>query len=78
MIDSERYNGLIKFTGFDDCIIGTIYDDGRFVYSCGEIVAKLMKRDEMDIDGAKEWVEYNMEPLRDADKGPVILYGIGE
>ncbi len=75
MIDEERYDGLVKFDDFDECIIGTITDDAeKFVYSYVKILIKLVERDQMSVDEAREWVDFNMEGLHCEDHSPAIMY----
>jgi len=51
--------------GLDGAIIGLTeigYDNSVVVYSYEKVIEILMERDGMDLQGAKEFFEYNIEP----------------
>lgn len=59
---------MIKLDGYDEAILGSALarvEDGRqenvLVYDAEKIRAILMERDGMDSEGAREFIEFNIE-----------------
>lgn len=69
---------LLKMDGFDDAIMGIVYDitQGvpRLVY-CGESMVQLLTRDrEMTEEDALEYISYNCEGAYVGPSTPMIVW----
>jgi hypothetical protein len=55
---------LLSATGFEDCIIGITYDKVtstyRLIYSRSKCIDVLVERDEMTIEEAEEFFDFNV------------------
>lgn len=74
----EGGEGLIVLDGFDDAIVGVIYDpdkDANFVtYSVSKMIDTLMQGSGMERGEAMEFLEYNtLQPLT-SNGYPMFLY----
>jgi hypothetical protein len=65
-VSDERYNtdesnGLLVMDDFDDCIIGIChrFHDSFVVYDEKKVIAKLMERDGMTEEEAREFHDFN-------------------
>ena len=71
---------IIKMDGFDDCILGYCTGAGsaelKMVYSVDKILAKLVSEQEMDMEEALEYFNYNMESAYVGEGSPVFFYNI--
>ena len=72
---------MLKFTGYDNCIIGKAcvwHPDGnrvdRMVYDGEALLAQLMHQDGMEQEEAMEWIEYNMEGAYSGPDTPIVLW----
>ena len=71
---------MIKFDGFDEAIIGPAYiwrDGGMhsvLVYDAEEMRSILMKRDGMDAEEAREFIEFNLEGGYLGEQTPVLVW----
>ena len=57
------YDGLMIMDYFDDCIIGVVKgidNEDKVCYSFQQVIAKLMREDEMTEEDALEHFYYNM------------------
>ena len=63
MNDDTATNATIFADGFDDCIIGYVYDKThslhRIAYDQERMIETLMIRDDMSLDVAMEHLEFN-------------------
>ena len=68
---------MLKADGLDDAVIGVTHDMAtgtrRLVYSVDKCVEVLMKRDGMDRDGAREFLEFNTLCAYIANDQPVFV-----
>lgn len=69
---------LIKYDGYDDCIIGMadVYDHQgcsyeKYVYDGDKIAEVLINRDGMDLEGAMEFIDYNLNIGPDT---PIVVW----
>ena len=72
--------GMVKYDGYDEAIIGTAYiwrDRTQvqiLVYDAEEIRNILMKRDGMEADEAREFIEFNVEGGYLGTTTPVLVW----
>ncbi len=77
MNDEER---PLKIDGFEDCFVGTccIWHGNqrveRLIYSGDKMVDKFMADDNMDINEALEYIEFNIEGAYVGPHTPIILW----
>lgn len=45
---------------YDECIVGTTYDNSKLIYDADKIIHALMEQDGMNDEEAKEYFEYNI------------------
>lgn len=72
----EIAEGAIILTGLDDAIIGITEEFSskvRILYSKNKIIDILMKRDEMSLEEALEYYDYNILGLYGGEQNPVFL-----
>ena len=62
---------------FADAVVGAS-DDGRVVYDYERMVRSLMRKDGMDEEEAREYIDYNTIRALPymGDKAPIVVYGI--
>jgi hypothetical protein len=71
---------MLKADGLDEAIIGQAYvwrDNGQFnvfVYDAEKIRSILMKRDGMDSEEAREFIEFNIEGAYMGERTPVFVW----
>jgi hypothetical protein len=71
---------MIKLDGFDGAIIGPAFvlleDETvpRLVYDAEKIRDILMKRDGMDFQGARDFIEFNIEGAYMGKSTPVLVW----
>jgi hypothetical protein len=71
---------MIKYDGYDEAIIGpaSIWRDSTtvsvLVYDAEKIRAILMKRDGMEMDEAREFIEFNIEGGYLGIETPVLVW----
>ena len=71
---------MIKYDGYDEAIIGpaSIWRDGTqvsvLVYDAEGIRDIIMKRDNMDMDEAREFIEFNIEGGYLGKTTPVLVW----
>jgi hypothetical protein len=71
---------VIRFHGFDACIVGhTDCWDGnqrvtRYIYSADKILGTLMAESGMSYEEALEYFDYNIAGLYAGESTPIILY----
>ena len=65
--------------GYDDAIIGVCTVDGttRILYDREAVLRVLVERDGMDLDGALEFFEFNIEGSYVGKDGPVFASLVG-
>jgi hypothetical protein len=75
---------MLKFTGFDDSIIGqaTVWNDAgesniKIVYS-GSLIISQLTADGMTFDEAYEYCEFNMEGAYVGKNTPIVLWDYDE
>jgi hypothetical protein len=83
MIDlsDERFEGMLKVDGFDDCVIGICQRSAHediLAYSADKIVDKLMKLDGMSKDEAWEHFYYNIESAWMGDTTPCFICSLDD
>tara|TARA_R110002020_G_scaffold9522_5_gene37348 strand:- start:2228 stop:2488 length:261 start_codon:yes stop_codon:yes gene_type:complete len=69
-------NEMIKWDGFDDCILGVGSRCGMqdiLVYSRQKIAYKLRDRDEMTLEEAIEYIDFNIVGAFVGEGTPMIL-----
>jgi hypothetical protein len=65
---------ILKADGYDDCVLGYDYSgDGviRLIYSVDCIINKLVSEDNMDIEDAIEYFEFNMRGAYVGEQTPI-------
>lgn len=80
VVDGEQ--GPLKFTGYDDAIIGICPDcwdssgmrPPRIIYSGEKLMEILVSRDGMDHDEAAEWISFNMEGAYVGPSTPIVVW----
>lgn len=68
-------NGLY-LDGFDDCVLGVCHRIGQddiVAYDKAKIIRKLMDRDNMSMNGAMEYFEYNILGSFQGKKTPCFI-----
>jgi hypothetical protein len=60
MIAPIQEDEPLKADGFNEAIIGQDYEMGRYVYSIERILEILMLRDDMTMDDAMEFFNFNI------------------
>jgi len=75
---SEDCDDLVILDGFDDAVVGTVYDQwgtgaGRLVYNRDNILRILMDRDGMTVDDALEFFDFNICGLYAGKGTPLFL-----
>ena len=71
---------MLKADGYDEAIIGQAYvwrDQGQhnvLVYDAEKIREILMKRDDMDSDEAREFIEFNIEGAYVGVDTPIFVW----
>lgn len=72
----EIAEGAVILTGLDDAIIGITEEFSskvRILYSKNKIIDILMKRDEMSLEEALEYYDYNILSLYGGEQNPIFL-----
>lgn len=79
VVDEEEV--MLKFTGYDDAIIGrsnpwdtTGQRPDRLVYSGEKLMEILVSRDGMDHDEAAEWISFKMEGAYVGPCTPIVMW----
>lgn len=73
----ENATGAIILDGFDEAIIGLVEEFGngpRILYSRDKILEILQTRDEMSLEDALEFYDFNILGMFAGDQNPVMLY----
>jgi hypothetical protein len=71
---------MLKIDGHDNAVIGTAtpWINGRWtevlVYDGQAIVKNLVVRDDMTLDEAREYIEFNIEGAYVGDETPIIVW----
>jgi hypothetical protein len=63
IIENYPDQEILKADGYDDCVLGCDFSsDGtiRLIYSVDAIIKKLVSEDNMDVEDAMEYFEFNM------------------
>jgi len=68
----------LTIDGFDDCIIGIDEDSFRLIYSVGKIIEKLMSRDGMGEEDAREFYDFNIGQAYFGEYTPIYCDFRGE
>lgn len=74
------YEDAIVFENpsYDSAIIGVSHD-GRVIYSYDRMIESLMIEDDMDMEDAIEFIDFNtIRSLPYQPNGPIVLYDIPE
>lgn len=69
----------IVFDGLDEAVIGVGNQHGKppvVVYDADRMAQALARDLDGDIDGAWEWLEFNVLGLYAGDRTPIIVFGI--
>ena len=68
---------VLETPDFADAVVGAS-DDGRVVYDYERMVRSLMRKDGMDEEEAREYIDYNTIRALPymGDKAPIVVYGI--
>lgn len=77
MKDIDRNNGVVRFDGLDDAIVGLAQQYSHtpqvLCYDREKILTILMVRDEMTYEEAEEFFEFNIGCLWAGESTPIIL-----
>lgn len=71
---------MLKLDGYDEAIIGpavVLLENetiSRLVYDAEKIREILMKRDGMDMEGAREFIEFNIEGAYMGEGTPILVW----
>lgn len=65
---------ILTADGFDECIIGKDYQEGRAVYSIERIIETLMTRDGMDMEEAMDYFGFNIGGAHLGEKTPLYVW----
>ena len=60
--------------GFDDAVIGSDYNKGRAVYSIERIIQILIERDNMDMEEAIEFFDFNIGNAYVGEMTPLFVW----
>ncbi len=60
--------------GFDECIIGKNYADGRAVYSIERMLEVMIIRDEMSMDESIEYFDFNIGTAYVGEMTPIYIW----
>ena len=60
--------------GFDECIIGKNYTDGRAVYSIERMIEVMIIRDEMTMDESIEYFDFNIGTAYVGEMTPIYIW----
>jgi len=69
-------NEIIKWDGFDECVLGIGSRCGMqdiLVYSKKKIAYKLRDRDNMTVEEAIEYIDYNIAGAYVGERTPILL-----
>lgn len=68
-------DGLVKWTGFDDCIIGmaTNIDHRMYAYDYEKMVKRLMTNNESSREDAEEHINFNILGTYVGEHTPVVI-----
>lgn len=79
LLVEEGYTGtvILENPDFIDAIVG-ISDDGRLVYQYDRMVASLADSEEMSMEEAEEFIQYNTIRALPymGDKAPIVVYSL--
>jgi len=68
---------LLSADGFEDCVIGVIYDGNlgvhKLVYSRSKCIELLITRDKMCKEEAEEYFDFNVEGAYMGEKTPIYV-----
>ena len=67
-------NEQLKVDGFDDAVIGTDYKSLRLVYSIERIIQILIERDNMDMEEAIEFFDFNIGNAYVGEMTPLFVW----
>lgn len=71
------YQSILKCDGYDEAILGTVSMPGngqvRILYDRDKIEQILCERDGMDIEGAREFFDFNIAGAYVGEGGPLFL-----
>jgi len=71
---------MLRIDGFDEAVLGPAFvwrNGGQYetlIYDAEKIREILMKRDGMDCDQAREYIEYNIEGAYVGEHTPVLVW----
>lgn len=74
-LDFSGDETLVFLDGHDDAILGLAEVEGeqRVVYDHGAVIQRLIRRDGMDVEGAEEFFDYNIEGCKVSPSAPIFL-----
>ena len=64
----------LKADGFDDAVIGTCYNTGRIVYAIERMLVILMDRDDMSMEEAIEFFDFNIAGAYVGEMTPMYVW----
>ena len=62
---------ILKADGFDEAVIGIEERSVRLIYSVGKCIEILMTREEMSLEAAMEYFDFNVKDAWVGDKTPI-------
>ena len=68
----------LKVDGFDKAIVGEEYSSGRLVYSVERMMKILVSRDDISLQEALEFIEYNILGAYVGEMTPIYIYDVIE
>ena len=60
--------------GFDDCIIGKDYTEGKVVYGIERMIEKMMTRDSMSMEESIEFFDHNIGSTHVGELTPLYVW----
>ena len=80
---NEEEQQPLKFDGFDDALIGVadVWDTtgdrpARLIYSGDMMIQILMERDDMGVEKALEFIQFNVEGAYVGPQTPIVLWEV--
>ena len=71
-LEGVHADNAIQFEGLDYAIVGTSHD-GYLVYDYNRMIECFVADDDMTVDEAIEWIDYNVLNINDGT-GFIVLY----
>ena len=62
---------ILKADGFDEAVIGIEERSVRLIYSVGKCIEILMTKEEMSLEAAMEYFDFNVKDAWVGDKTPI-------